>query len=125
MATVKTSFEYLQWQTCYEKQKPYEIFLPVASFADKSVPRSNLVFETRAVEVRDARGHQDDFSLDTHGFQFTKCPTTVSDLKDRQTVQERYIPEMEAFLQRHLGGSARTFCFDLRVRQPFLDSPYL
>jgi len=116
MATVKTSFEFLQWQPCYEKQKPYEVFLPVASFADKSVPRSNLVFESRAVEVHDALGRRDDFGLDTHGFQFAKCPTAVPDLKDRRAVQERYIPEMEAFLRQHLGGEARTLCFDLRVR---------
>lgn len=116
MSTVTTSFEFLQWQSCYETQKPYEVFLPVASFGDKSVPRSNLVFETRSVEVDDVGSRRDDFTLDTHSFQFVRCPTAVPDLKDRQAVRQRYIPEMEAFLKRHLGGSPRTFCFDLRVR---------
>ncbi|KAK1765102.1 hypothetical protein QBC33DRAFT_181399 [Phialemonium atrogriseum] len=125
MAAVEASFEFLQWQPLYEKQKPYEVFLPLASFGENNrdkIPRSNLVFERRPVRVHDVRGRQDAFGLDTHGFQFVRQPTAVRDLKDRAAVGEQYVPEMEAFLRRYLGmggegGEARTFCFDLRLRE--------
>ncbi|KAK0701725.1 hypothetical protein B0T26DRAFT_528308 [Lasiosphaeria miniovina] len=120
--TVDASFEFLQWQPSYEKHKPYEVFLPLASFSNSNneIPRSNLAFEPRSVRVRNARGRRDVFGLDTHGFEFARHASAVGDqLKDRSAVTAHYVPEMEAFLQRHLGGGTdvRTFCFDLRLRQ--------
>jgi hypothetical protein len=119
MATIPASLEFLQWQESYEHQKPYEVFLPQASFENsaKKIPRSNLVFETQTVQVHDASGQEELFSLDKQGFQFVKCPTSARNLKDRSVVNENYVPEMEAFLQCHLGGESqiRVHCFDLRV----------
>ncbi len=121
MSAVEASFEFLQWQPSFETQKPYEVLLPLASLGENknSIPRSNLVFESRSVHVQDVRGHQDDFSLDTHGFQFVRQTSIVRNLKDRAAVSERYIPEMEELLRQHLqkaeGKEVRTFCFDLRV----------
>jgi hypothetical protein len=120
MTDTEASFEFIQWRASYEKQKPYEVFLPLASFDENTtkVPRSNLAFEPRAVRVQDVRGQQEHFDLDTHGFQFVRHTTTVGHLKDRTAVNEQYIPEMESFLRLHLqqeGKEARTFCFDLRV----------
>lgn len=119
MATREASFEFLQWQKSYEQQKPYEIFLPLASFSKGSkIPRSNLIFEHRTVPIKDIRNQQDMFDLDTHGFQVVKSPTTVKNLKDRTAVIEQYVPEMERLLQRNLDGDGkqvRTYCFDLRV----------
>ena len=40
-------------------------------------------FDERPVDIRDARGHEDDFDLDTHGFQYHRRP-----------VQERTSPMM-------------------------------
>jgi hypothetical protein len=121
MADVEASFEFLQWQPSYEIQKPYEVFLPLASFGKTKIPRSNLVFEPHTVRVQDARACYKDYELDTHGFQFLQHATAVRDLKDRASVNDHYIPEMEAFLRRHLQEmdgemETRAFCFDLRVR---------
>ena len=125
MADVEASFEFLQWQPSYETQKPYEVFLPLASFGSSGqgktkIPRSNLVFEPHTVRVQDARACYKDFELDTHGFQFVRHATAVRDLKDRTSVNDHYIPEMETFLRRHLQEmdgemESRAFCFDLRV----------
>ena len=126
MATREASFEFLQWQKSYEQQKPYEVFLPLASFSTNSkIPRSNLIFERRIVPVQDVRGQQDMFNLDTHGFQVVKSPTTVKNLKDRTVVIEQYVPEMERLLQRKLGDGkqVRTYCFDLRVSETRIDTP--
>ncbi len=127
MEAVAASFEFLRWQPSYEKQKPYEVFLPLASFNENNtkIPRSNLVFEPRSVRIHNARGQHDVFRLDTQGFEFACHATSVPDLKDRTAVAERYIPEMEAFLRQHLsidatGDDVRTFCFDLRVRVTWL-----
>ena len=121
MATVPASFEYLQWGPFYEKQKPYEVFLPLASFGDKkeTVPRSNLAFETRVMCVSDVRGAEQNYCLDTHGFQFAKHTTAVKNLDDADTVHRIYVPEMQAFVADNLlagePGPIRTFCFDIRV----------
>lgn len=128
MATREASFEFLQWQKSYEQQKPYEVFLPLSSFSKNSkIPRSNLIFERRIIPVQDIRGQQDMFNLDTHGFQVVKSPTTVKNLKDRNTVIEQYVPEMEGFLQRNLDDGdkqVRTYCFDLRVSEIRIDTPH-
>ena len=120
MGTVQAVFEFLQWQAAYETQKPYEVFLPASSFANKTVPRSNLVFEPRTVEVHDARGREASFQLDIHGFEFTKNDSPVTNLTDQQLVRGSYIPFMESFLSHHLsdctGPPARVVCFDFRVR---------
>ncbi|KAJ9157549.1 hypothetical protein NKR23_g180 [Pleurostoma richardsiae] len=120
MAIREATFEFLQWQTAYEQQKPYEIFLPMSTFTqNNAVPRSNLVFEPRRVPVQDVSSQRNAFDLDTHGFQIVNSPTTVDDLKDRTAVSNCYIPEMERFLQHHLGygEKVRTYCFDLRLRE--------
>lgn len=135
-SAVNASFEFLQWQESYEKQKPYEIFLPLDSFGEQhrnKVPRSNLVFEPRTVSVQDVRGREGDFGLDTHGFQFVRHSTgVIADLKDRRAVSERYVPEMMGVLRECLAGtvdeaSVRTLCFDLRVSPAvlaFLSTPF-
>lgn len=116
------SFEYLQWQPLFEKQKPYEVFIPRASFGNRQdIPRSNLAFETREVPIRDIRGSEDSFKLDIHGFEIVKHATGVENLKIREAVLGKYIAEMEAFLKAHLGDEGlRTFCFDHRVCSPAL-----
>lgn len=125
MTTVAASFEYLRWTPLYEKQKPYEVFLPLAKFGDKkeTVPRSNLAFETRSTTVQDVRGREASYRLDEHGFQFAKHATAVSNLCDADAVDREYVPEMQAFLADTVlagEGPVRTFCFDVRVRLPTL-----
>jgi hypothetical protein len=124
MATVETSFEFLQWQEKYNKEKPYEVFIPLSTFSDSNVPRSNLAFETRQVRIRDARGDESGFALDTTGFEFVKCPIAMHNLKNRQVVSDIYIPEMEKFLQSYIQPDnpqdVRTLCFDLRVSEDVL-----
>jgi len=121
VGTMTASFEFLQWQDAYHKQKPYELFLPLDSLGDKKtkIPRSNLVFEPRTVSVEDAAGREDEFALDSHGFQFARHVTKITDLKDRSAVNGLYVPEMGEFLRRLLqveeDKDIRTFCFDLRV----------
>ncbi|KAK4172754.1 hypothetical protein QBC36DRAFT_196266 [Triangularia setosa] len=123
MAVVDASFQFLQWQALYSKQKPYEVFLPAESFQNK-IPRSNLVFEPHSVRVHDVRTQRDEYTLDTHGFQFIRHITMVEDFKDRTVVQQSYIPEMERLLGQHLsqsqgghGDAVRTVCFDFRLRE--------
>lgn len=121
--SVPASFEFLKWTSTYEHQKPYEVFIPLASFGDKkeTVPRSNLVFESRTVTVQDARGAEGDFDLNTHGFRFARHTTAVQDLRDPEQVAEKYVPEMQRWLEgllgREEGREVRTVCFDIRARK--------
>ncbi|KAI0127981.1 hypothetical protein BJ170DRAFT_397584 [Xylariales sp. AK1849] len=120
MSVLRASFDFLQWQKLYETQKPYEVFLPISSFGKHqgTVPRTNLVFESKDVMVKDVRGQAETLSLDEQGFQFVKSRTMV-DLKDREAVTQAYIPAMERLLQSHIGNGepVRTFCFDVRLRE--------
>ncbi|KAK4201001.1 hypothetical protein QBC40DRAFT_278966 [Triangularia verruculosa] len=121
MAVVNASFQFLQWQALYSKQKPYEVFLAAESFQNK-IPRSNLVFEPRSVQVQDVRDRREEYTLDAHGFQFLRHKTTVQDFKDRSVVGDSYIPEMQQVLRQHLskgeqGEDIRTVCFDFRLRE--------
>ncbi|KAI0412576.1 hypothetical protein F5X98DRAFT_367177 [Xylaria grammica] len=115
------SFEYLQWQELYQRQKPYEVFFPLSTLgvdADK-IPRSNLMFETKSLPIKDVRGRMHEYSLDDQGFAFsTHSLSGNADLKDRAYVESSYIPLMGDFVKEFIEEpSARTFCFDIRVRQ--------
>ncbi|EEU36873.1 uncharacterized protein NECHADRAFT_81142 [Fusarium vanettenii 77-13-4] len=120
MSTVLASLDYLKWDALFERQKPYEVFIPTSSFRDEhSVPRSNLVFEKKFIPIQNARGLEHQFKLDTQGFQFEKHATNVANLKDRDSVLTTYVPEMEEFLKHTLGqpSGIRTLCFDIRLRE--------
>ncbi|KAK3984664.1 hypothetical protein QBC44DRAFT_374905 [Cladorrhinum sp. PSN332] len=104
MAQVPTSFEYLKWERLYEREKPYEVFIPLSSFGDKKDLVSQHVY-----------------TLDNHGFQFARHNTTVQALRDSHQVTEKYVPEMQNFLEKFLGEKdghgVRTLCFDIRLRR--------
>ncbi|KAJ5442008.1 hypothetical protein N7445_005015 [Penicillium cf. griseofulvum] len=119
MVSISASFEYLQWIPLYERQKPYEVFIPVSSFGNQknTVPRSNLVFETQNVPVQDVRGSQSTYSLDIHGFEFANHQTTTQDLRDASQVTEKYVPEMQKLLGSLLGGGK-----DIRTARKSIDS---
>jgi hypothetical protein len=49
------------------------------------------------------RGHEDDFILDTSGFQYLRVPTLVRDWTQEAT-ESHYLPEMEAWLKSFFGA---------------------
>jgi hypothetical protein len=43
-------------------------------------------FDERPMTIRDARGYQDEFEIDTHGFQHGRRPSTVKDFTNDEEV---------------------------------------
>jgi len=92
------------------------MFVPVA--ADAVDTRStNLEFEAKEQIFEDIRGREDDFSLDSHGFQTGAYPTRLdSDMfGDKETVETQYFDEVREILRDVEGGYDEVFLFDWRV----------
>ncbi|OAX30520.1 hypothetical protein K503DRAFT_225875, partial [Rhizopogon vinicolor AM-OR11-026] len=50
------------------------------------------------------RGREDEFSLDTCGFEFLKYPSTVKEFFDEEVIKTRYYAEVDQLLKTHTGG---------------------
>ena len=75
----------------------------------------NLGDDPRPVVVHDARGREDEFSLDKNGFQFVKYPSVEKEFDDDERIQNVYYPEVEKLL-KEVAGAKRVFIFDHTIR---------
>jgi len=115
--SVVANLSFLQWQDLYKKEKPYEIYIDLPE-GYPEVTQNNLVFEPVATVIKDVRGHENSFKLETQGFQFEEFSTKLqdADLDDRQRVESVYLPEVEQLLKKQYADAHRIFIFDWRVR---------
>ena len=79
------------------------------------VPQWNGIDDPRQVAIADARGREDEFTLDRNGFQLVKAASQVRDFYSAEEVERVYYPEVETLLRRTLGAS-RVKVFDHTVR---------
>ncbi|KAI8978771.1 hypothetical protein BD414DRAFT_421802 [Trametes punicea] len=79
-------------------------------------PEHNLGEDPRAVIVHDARGREDEFSLDVHGFQFMKHVSAEKEFVDEDAIKTRYYKEIEELL-KNVTGAKRVFIFDHTIRR--------
>jgi hypothetical protein len=112
------SFEYLKKLELYAIEKPYEILVPMSLFPNSNIPRTNLAFEAVTVDIDDVRGKEEFYNLDRHGFAFAHHPVQAMNLKDRETIEQTYISEVQSLLRREIPGIKRLLSFDWRV-SPF------
>ena len=75
----------------------------------------NLGDDPRPVVVHDARGREDEFSLDVHGFQFVRHVSAETEFVDEQRIKEVYYKEAEELLKR-VTGAKRVLIFDNTIR---------
>nr|OQO22433.1 hypothetical protein B0A51_06231 [Rachicladosporium sp. CCFEE 5018] len=69
-------------------------------------PKTNeLQFDTRLVEIRDARTREAEFTLDVQGFEFLRVSTSFTDWDDAGAIKEVYYHEVANFMREHLGAS--------------------
>ncbi|KAI0373706.1 hypothetical protein BV20DRAFT_936908 [Pilatotrama ljubarskyi] len=78
-------------------------------------PDHNLGDDPRAVVVHDARGREDEFSLDVHGFQFVRHVSAEKEFVDDGAIKTGYYKEIEELLKDVTGGK-RVFIFDHTIR---------
>lgn len=56
-------------------------------------------FEPHAAIVKDVRGRENEFSLDSNGFQFYKKPSAEKDFIDDEQIKDHYYKEVEQLLK--------------------------
>jgi hypothetical protein len=109
------TFSYFKLLPKHEFEKPYEILIDLPEAA-KHVPRTNFSFEDRECVVQDARGREEEFSLDGNGFTWRRFETSVTDFGSREVITDVYLREVEEFLSGLLGSEVkRVVIFDWRV----------
>lgn len=57
-------------------------------------------FDERPVEISNMRGHEDEFDLNTQGFQYYESPTVGGDFRDAEKVKKEVYPETEELLKK-------------------------
>ena len=111
---VLASMKFLQWQSLYEVEKPFQIFINIPDHVEDK-RTTNLVFEDNQLKVKDVRASATDFSLDQHGFMYRNHETALRDFTNRKHVEESYLPEVESLLRQEADGVDEVFFFDWRV----------
>jgi hypothetical protein len=61
-------------------------------------------YEPHRVLIRNGRAHQDEFSLDTHGFVLAEHRSSIPDFRDKARVDADYSAEVEAVVRRLTGA---------------------
>lgn len=112
---VVTSLNYLHWNECLDKEKPYQLVsddLPDIL----GIPRQNFDIKPAPKEkIRDARGYASDFNVDDHGFAFLQHRFPDLDFENEQNVEEIYKPELEKLLKLHIKDVDEICFFNWRV----------
>ena len=79
------------------------------------VPQWNGIDDPRQIRIEDARGHEQEFTLDRNGFQLVNAPSLVRDFYDADEVSKVYYREVDRLLRAQLGVT-RVVIFDHTVR---------
>jgi hypothetical protein len=79
------------------------------------VPAWNGIDDPRNIRIEDARGRENEFTLDRNGFQLVKARSAVVDFYSPEEVERVYYPEVEQLLKKTLGAT-RVQIFDHTVR---------
>ncbi|KFZ03311.1 hypothetical protein V502_11055 [Pseudogymnoascus sp. VKM F-4520 (FW-2644)] len=73
------------------------------------------------VVIHDVTGDEDKYTLDSHGFQFTKHESKEKEFLDDDKIKAEYYPEVEQLL-KDVTGATRIFIFDHTIRRAAADS---
>lgn len=85
-------------------------------------PRQNFQNEAHRVTVEDIRGHEDDFTLDRHGFEAVAHKSLETDFLNEARIRDVYYAESEALLAKLLGAH-RVLIFDHTIRRRLPGQP--
>ena len=115
-ANEQAVLNYLEWQDFYAKEKPFQLFSVVPNSGLAGEMTTNLVFKEGQIEfIRDVRGEESLYLLDTQGFAFSVYPTCVPDFSVRENIENVYLSEMEELLKREVENVDKVYFFDWRV----------
>lgn len=82
-------------------------------------PQRNFDDTPQEVLIQDVRGREVEFTLDRDAFEIIQDvpPSKESDFVDDESIKEKYYPELEQLLLKHIPGSNRIFFFDHTIRR--------
>jgi len=95
-------------------EPPYQYLMP----PPPGVPIHNLAEDTREIVVHDVRGTENDYTLDTHGFQWIKHTSNEAEFSDEQVITTEYYQEVEQLLKQ-VTGAQRILIFGHTVRRDY------
>ncbi|KAH7923057.1 hypothetical protein BV22DRAFT_1016132 [Leucogyrophana mollusca] len=78
--------------------------------------RHNWVDHEMPVQIEDVRGKEDQFTLDTAGFQFARHAVTHTRFADDAEIQKEYYPESVEIIKK-MTGASRVVIFDHDIRR--------
>lgn len=111
---VTATLKFLKWQSLYELEKPFQIFINIPPEASDQ-RTTNLVYEDVTLPIKDVRGLKSQPNLDENGFMYCQHRTEFKDFNSREAVDKFYLPEIEQLLRKETEGVDRVFFFDWRV----------
>ena len=117
---ITTPLKFLKWQTLYETEKPFQIFINIPPDAPDQ-RTTNLVYEDVATTITDVRSlpEEERPGLDRMGFKYVKDKLEgVVDWENSESVERGYLPGVERLVRRELGmegKGGRVEIFDWRV----------
>lgn len=81
-------------------------------------PQRNYGDTDHPVTIHDIRGQESNFSIDTNAFStLTTSPSAEKSFTDDASIKEKYYPEVESLLLKHLPGAKRILLFDHTIRR--------
>ena len=86
------------------------------SFAIGTAGAYRRKFDSRPVQLHDARGYESEFSIDTHGFQYYKRPSTEKDFTDDGQVKGVAYPEAVQLI-KDVTGATNVYVFSHITRR--------
>jgi hypothetical protein len=78
---------------------------------------------THTRDVINVRGHENDYSVDTSGFEFFKAPAKEKLFTDDSAVRNGYYAEVEQIVRQRLPGVKKVVIFDHTIRRRVKDAP--
>ncbi|KAH8688618.1 hypothetical protein GQ44DRAFT_780793 [Phaeosphaeriaceae sp. PMI808] len=104
-------FKYFKWDPKFTTEKPYVLM----TSAPDGFPLANFTNEEGALEhIKDIRGNESQFDLDSNGFAVRKYDGFGS--FDPSKVDSEYIPKVHRILKNEFGPSTEVVTFDWRLR---------
>ena len=68
--------------------------------------RRNWIEDPHVIDIENVRGSEDQYNLDTAGFQFGKHPSTHTRFLDPNEVQAEYYPDAVELIKKITGASS-------------------
>ncbi len=119
----ETTLRFLRWRELYAKEKPFQIFADIPEDAeDKRM--SNCEWEDKPKFVKDVRGSEARYNLDSNGFMFARQATHVTDFTRREVIESDYLPEVEGLLKERVEGTDKVRCHRSLCQSQRLHCPY-